>query len=1217
MASGPFRHHQRVAGVLLVIGGLLAALGLAGGHLGTRIDRETLMAAGLSLVLAGCWQLWTQLQTRRVMDGLTDQLRLMASVARHTGSPVLVTDNDLGVVWCNEAFVRETGYSLDEVRGQHPGRWLRSPEADPVAVERIRDALRDHTDIDIELLHRYRDDRDRWVRLIISSQRDDQGRASGFVAVLVDIDRQVRTQVTLQQTVRHKDALMQSLDEYMIVAEVDVQGRLTRVNQRFQEISGYSEAELVGQGFGVVSSGWHTPTFWRNMWFRIGRGFPWRGEICNRSKEGRLYWVQTLIAPLVGADGQVEKYVAIQLDISEQRLAQIELNKSQSMLTRTSQLAGVGGWYALPGSNTLHVTPECLQLLGAEVGDIRTLDDFWKCFDAGARLVVRDQLKALVDHQRAEVDLVAPLRSTTGSPTRWVKMLASYRVAGADDKGRRSQRIIGAVQDYTQQVQSQQRIREEQRILHSAMDAIGEAFALYDQDLRLVYFNDEYAAWLPSDVPARQGMRYDEVLGLVARRGDIPEAVGREAEWVQEVLHAPRKPGPDRVRQMGDGRWIRFIDRVTADGFRVVFRNDVTELQNALIQADAAALSKGQFLANMSHEIRTPINAIMGLLQLLGYTRLDAEQTDMVGKSLMATRSLLGILNDILDHSKIEAGMMQLHEVPFRLADLRHELEVILSGALGNKALDLVYQMDAGLPAVVVGDPVRLKQVLINLGGNAVKFTGSGRVTLRWRLLGREAGRVRIRFAVEDTGIGIAPEQQARIFDSFSQGESSTARRFGGSGLGLTISQRLVSFMGGKIALVSAPGQGSTFAFEVELAEGSEADVPLLEHSPAPGAGGQRLDGLRLLLVEDNPLNQEVALAMLRREGAAVVLAENGQQAVDALRADPEGFDLVLMDMQMPVLDGLQATEYIRDELGLRALPVLAMTANAMQADRERCLQAGMNAHIGKPFDIDQVVLLIRRFTGAAAVEPPCPSPGHVAERDEPPILEDEAALRRLGGQQMLLNQLRQRFLASAESLLRQAQACAARSEWSKAADAVHQLKGSAGVVGAERLALDCAKVEQALRACEGGVADGAGTSRLWLLEQPLRATLVALGTDESAAVEVPDATTDASTPGDSALEGCLADLRGLKTLLDLSDMSSIDQHEQWLADHPMARGARFEQLNALMEAMNLPAAGEACARLLDLPGGTGPDRAFADTREAHREDGVLPFHSTASEVRP
>ncbi|MDQ7743321.1 PAS domain S-box protein [Hydrogenophaga pseudoflava] len=1180
MLMHAFRPLRQLSAALVLTGAGFGVLGGLGDGDDTVLMRITLLVAGLTLVLAGAWQRRVLARTRREVAALHERLTMMASVAEHAGSPVVVTDNDVRVVWCNEAFERDTGYRLDEVRGGGPGRWLRSPHADPVTTERVRDALRHQLDIDIELLHRYRDGRDRWVRLILTCRRDADGAFCGYVAVLVDIDAQFRVRESFRQTLRERDAMMRTLDEYVIVAETDANGRFTRVNRRFVEISGYTEAELMGQSFGLLGSGWHTANFWRNMWSRIQRGLPWRGEICNRSKQGRLYWVQTLITPFVGPSGKIEKYVAIQSDISEHRLARIELSKSQTLLARTSQLAGVGGWYALPAAGMLHLTPECRQLLGADDQDLRSLEDLWRAFDSGARLVVRQQLRELVERRRDEVSLVAPVSQVSGATARWVKMVASYGDSDTDAADRTQGRIIGAVQDYTQQVLAQQRIREEQRILHSAMDAVGEAFALFDPENRLVYFNDEYAAWMPAHDAPRQGMRHEDLLRRVAERGLFLDAQGRESEWVHEVLRAPLKNAPDRIRQMADGRWIRFVDRVTADGYRVVFRYDVTELQSALIQADAAVLSKGQFLANMSHEIRTPINAIMGMLSLLGDTSLDARQADMVGKSRLAARSLLDIINDILDFSKIEAGMMRLHRLPFRLGDLRRELEVILDGARDGKPLDVVFEIDPDLPGVVVGDPIRLKQVLINLGGNAVKFTERGRVVMRWARVDEGAGQVGIRFEVEDTGIGIAPELQQSIFESFSQGESSTTRRFGGSGLGLTISQSLVNAMGGHIGLVSTPGQGSRFSFEIRLPVAGESEVPAALPVSAPGGTGaseeQPLAGLRVLVVEDNALNQEVAMSMLAREGAQVTLAGNGLAAVEVLGARPQDFDAVLMDMQMPVLDGLRATERIRAELGLTQLPVIAMTANVLSSDRDNCLKAGMNAHIGKPFDIAEVVRLLRHFTqhadapeGAAAV------PGTSSAPTQPVTLDNAGALRRLGGNEVLLTQLQCRFEDAATLLLKQAEARAARGDWTSAADAVHQLKGSAGVVGADHLAAACAEVEQLLRTG----APGAGWSqRLAGLAPALQEVLRAL----PQGMDVPPADPPGPCVADEASRlHSLAALRPLKDLLDAADMDAIDAHEQWRLAQAGARDLRFERLNQCMEDMDFQGAAEECARLL------------------------------------
>ncbi len=543
----------------------------------------------------------------------------------------------------------------------------------------------------------------------------------------------------------------------------------------------------------------------------------------------------------------------------------------------------------------------------------------------------------------------------------------------------------------------------------------------------------------------------------------------------------------------------------------VARRSLVEEALRTTVQsANEATVAKSQFLANMSHEIRTPMNAVIGLLKMLQNTELTAQQKDYAQKADGAAHSLLQLLNDILDFSKMEAHKLTLDNVPFRLDKVLRHLSVVLSSNVGNKPVEVLFDIDSDIPPVLLGDPLRLQQVLINLGGNAIKFTERGQVVLAIKMQHATSDGVTLDFEMRDSGIGISPENQKRLFSAFSQAESSTTRRFGGTGLGLSICKRLVELMGDTIRLTSVPGEGSTFAFSlnlpvasvipedlalpergalpamhalvvddnpiaaalhvgmvqswgwpVDLATGGAQALELVEqklrvapqvfpyaviyldwqmpdmdgwetarrlramgqslhgrspsiimvtanghaalaersraeqesisgflvkpvtasmlfdatldasfgqpaiHRMVKGRSSKRqLQGMRILVVEDNLINQQVAEELLSAEGAIVSLAANGQLGVEAIAAAAPQFDAVLMDIQMPVLDGYAATHAIRNDLGLIQLPIIAMTANAMASDRDACLSAGMNEHIGKPFDMEHLASMLLKITG-------------------------------------------------------------------------------------------------------------------------------------------------------------------------------------------------------------------------------------------------------------
>ena len=773
--------------------------------------------------------------THQVQARLDTQQALLDSVINSIPELIFVKDLQGTYLACNTSFAEFIGRKREEIIGLDDSHFF-----DKETAEKFR--LHDRRMISEEKPLRS----EKWVtypdgtRILLDTLKapfiDSEGRANGLVGISRDITESKLVEEDLKKL---STAVEQSPASVVIT---DLEGNIEYVNPKFCEVTGYSEQEAMGQNPRILKSDESPPEIYQELWKALAAGRDWRGELLNKKKNGEVFWESALISPIKSADGSITHYLAVKEDITDRKRDEEALLKSEAKFRRLFNVAGIPLVYVRANGNIQLLNNKFTELFGYTVAEMPTLE---KCFelvypDSEYRQWAQNTWQAAVQRAVAEDTDIEPIE---------------YRMTCKNGEVRRVI-IAGSIFD----------------------------------DFFLATFMDV-----------------------------------TEIKKAEEVLQT-------QVEDLND--------------VQSAMLNMMEDLDKEKVKAEAATRAKSDFLANMSHEIRTPMNAVIGMSHLALKTELTLKQQDYLNKIQSSANSLLGIINDILDFSKIEAGKLDMEAVEFDLAEtLDNVANVISVKAQEREDLEVLFNLDSQVPNFLIGDPLRLNQILVNLGNNAVKFTEQGEIVLTTKLVKTSDDTVTLQFSMQDSGIGMTAEQQSKLFQAFSQADTSTTRKYGGTGLGLTISKRLVNMMAGEIWVESQSDQGTTFSFTADFGLGKERIKRRFDPSPD-------LRGLKVLVVDDNVTSRQILQVMLESFSFEVSVAASGPEGITELETAGKDvpFELVLMDWKMPDMDGIEASELIKGHKDLSKIPpIILVTAYGREEVMQLAEQAGLEGFLLKP----------------------------------------------------------------------------------------------------------------------------------------------------------------------------------------------------------------------------------------------------------------------------
>lgn len=767
------------------------------------------------------------------------------------------------------------------------------------------------------------------------------------------------------------------LDQHAIVSITDVQGNITLINDKFCAISGYNRDELIGSNHRILNSSHHDTAFFKDMYHTIANGKVWEGEICNKAKNGRLYWVRSTIMATMGADEKPQSYIAIRTDITSVKEAENNAKKLTQQITESKERldlvmdsTGVGIWDWQILSGQVEFNERWAEITGHTLEELEPLnmttwiDQFHPDDLSLSSQVMEKHFDGEINAYEVEVRL----KHKHGH---WIWVLDSGRLVERDESGS-PKRMIGTLLDISKRKQAELDTLEALSITDATLESTNNGIVVSDTESNTLFFNSNLISmWnLPLEAMDEKGSR--NITQLMIQQVQQPDSFSEQiVSCIKD--HSLSLTGSltlldNRAFEFDSKPLIRNEEitgrvwRFTDVSERLAVELEIIEAKEA---AETASRTKSQFLANMSHEIRTPMNGVLGMTELLLDNPLDEAQQSRAQTIKRSADSLLTIINDILDFSKIEAGKLDLEIIDFNLADLIEDVADTFTAQAEDNQIEFICSANPSIPPWYKGDPGRLRQILTNLISNAIKFTKEGEVSLQYSQQQLSNGKSTLRFTVKDSGIGLSVAQQQNLFQKFSQADNSITRKFGGTGLGLAICKQLIELMHGEIGVTSDPNKGSTFWFTVELNETENKN---------PALNTASLHEHRLLVVDDNATNRQIFNDFLNAWKIPHDVTDSGTKAIQMLQqAASEGspYTVALIDMQMPEMNGADLGAAIRNDNTIANTRLALLTSQGKRGDAKKMHSSGFSAYLTKPIRQSQLYNALLQMVATQVGEVP------------------------------------------------------------------------------------------------------------------------------------------------------------------------------------------------------------------------------------------------------